>query len=99
METRKIFQKIPGVRHFFSALDIPGKNSFTPTSSALISLTEEEEIFVGHKSPVLFYGQPIGMILAETQALATLAATKVKISYLENGWLFTGILLVDIITF
>lgn len=78
-------QKIPGVRHFFSALDIPGKNNFTPTSLPLLGIVEEEKIFVEHKGEVLFYGQPVGIILADTSALANVAATKVTISYLENG--------------
>ncbi|XP_037042497.1 xanthine dehydrogenase-like [Bradysia coprophila] len=76
--------KIPGVRHFFSALDIPGKNNFTPTLTHFIGIVEEEKIFIEHKGEVLFHGQPVGIILAETFALANLAATKVKVSYLEN---------------
>lgn len=46
---------------------------------------EDEEILLGHKSEVLFCGQPVGILLADTFDLANLAATKVKISYIQNG--------------
>lgn len=75
------FQKIPGVRHFFSAKDIPGKNSFTPRS---IFTSEDETIFVGD-GEILFYDQPVGIILADTMVLASYAAKRVKIMYIENG--------------
>lgn len=42
---------------------------------------QAEEIFVGHDSEILFHGQPAGIILADTFALANYAATKVKIIY------------------
>ncbi|KAJ6644053.1 Xanthine dehydrogenase [Pseudolycoriella hygida] len=74
--------KIPGVRYFFSAKDIPGKNNFSPTK--LFGVVEEEEIFVGQDSEILFYGQPAGVILADTMDLANSAATKVKITYVES---------------
>ncbi|CAG5124756.1 unnamed protein product, partial [Candidula unifasciata] len=70
---------IPGVVKFISAADIPegGKNNFMdvvffPTIGA-------EEVFVSKN--VEYAGQSIGLILAETQALAELAARKVKITY------------------
>lgn len=40
-----------------------------------------EEIFLSKEKPVLYNGQPVGIILAETFALANKAAKKVKISY------------------
>lgn len=55
--------------------------------TSLIGIVEEEPIFVGHKCEVLFYGQPAGMILAKSFALANLAVKKVKISYIQSGWL------------
>ncbi|CAG2057498.1 unnamed protein product, partial [Timema podura] len=67
---------IPGVVRFLTAEDIPGKNSFTP---ALVFLFETEEIFCSGK--VLFAGQPVGLIVAETQQVANMAAQKVKIEY------------------
>ncbi len=74
---------MPGVRYFFSAKDIPGKNNFCPTM--LLGIVEVEEIFVGQNSEILFYGQPAGVILADTLRLANLAATKVEIIYVEKG--------------
>ncbi|XP_037034825.1 indole-3-acetaldehyde oxidase-like isoform X2 [Bradysia coprophila] len=73
--------KIPGVRYFFSAKDIPGKNNFSPK---LFGIVEEEEIFVGENSDILFNGQPAGVILADTFSLANSAASKVKITYVES---------------
>lgn len=73
---------IPGVRHFFCAKDIPGTNDFMPKSiTAGIGATFVEEIFLGTESPVLYNGQPIGIILADSFALANKAAKEVKITY------------------
>lgn len=44
-----------------------------------------EEVFVGETSEILFNGQPVGIILAESHALANHAATKVRITYVEDG--------------
>lgn len=74
-------QKIPGVHYFYSAKDIPGKNSFTPRS---LFTTEDETIFVGD-GEILYYDQPVGIILADTMVLANYAAKRVKIMYMENG--------------
>lgn len=70
-----------GVRHFFSAKDIPGKNSFTPKS---YFSTVDEEIFIGD-GEVLYYDQPVGIILADSFELANRAATKVHILYVDSG--------------
>lgn len=71
---------MPGVHAFYSAKDIPGTNSFAPT---FFLFGEPEEIFVGPNSEVKFYGQPIGVIVAETMDLANLAATQVRVTYVE----------------
>lgn len=78
----KFLQKIRGVRHFFSAKDIPGKNNF---SARIETTIEDEEIFVGKDSEIRFNGQPAGLILADTFDLANSAASKVKIIYVESG--------------
>lgn len=65
-----------------SAKDIPGKNNFIPK---LPFMEKPEELFVGMDSDVLFNGQPAGLVLAETHALANLAAKKVRITYIETG--------------
>lgn len=76
---------IPGVVQFISAGNIPGSNSFMPyagTSKHYLPYgEEEEEIFCTGK--VLFHGQPVGLILAETLELANRAAKLVRIEYSE----------------
>ncbi|CAG9123156.1 unnamed protein product [Plutella xylostella] len=69
--------KLPGVVAFYSAKDIPGKNSFMPTKVPLVS--EDEEILCSSK--VLFFGQPAGIIVASRDKIAIKAATLVKIKY------------------
>lgn len=73
---------MPGVHAFYSAADIPGTNSFAPP---LFLFGEPEEIFVGTASEVKFYGQPIGVIVADTMDLANLAATQVRVTYVESS--------------
>lgn len=79
-------QEIPGVVAFFSAKDIPGENSFMPVNAGVFGITENELIFLEIDSEVLFHGQPCGMIVAKTMAIANMAATHVEIVYqkLEN---------------
>lgn len=66
---------------FYSAKDIPGENTF---GAPLPFLENIEEIFVGVDSEIKYFGQPIGIVLAETMALANYAATKVQIIYVDN---------------
>ncbi len=49
--------KMPGVRAFFSAADIPGNNEIGP-------IFKGEELFA--RSEVKFVGHPVGVIVAET---------------------------------
>lgn len=74
-------QDIPGVVAFFSAKDIPGENSFMPINAGVMGITENELIFLEIDSEVLFHGQPCGMIVAKTMAIANMAATHVEIVY------------------
>lgn len=62
---------------FYSAKDIPGKNSFLVLG--LIIFVKDEEVFCSDE--VSYYNQPLGMIVAESTALAERAATKVKVTY------------------
>ncbi|PNF35793.1 Xanthine dehydrogenase [Cryptotermes secundus] len=68
--------KIPGVLKFLCAEDIPGLNSFTPLKPAF---EENEEVFCSGN--VKYAGQPLGLIVAETQILALHAVTKVNVEY------------------
>jgi xanthine dehydrogenase/oxidase len=75
-----VLQDIPGVVAFFAAKDIPGKNNFMPK----LPMHEEiDEIFCSGETA--HYGQPVGLIVADTFALASYAATKVKVTYKQSG--------------
>ncbi|XP_038212836.1 nicotinate hydroxylase hnxS-like [Zerene cesonia] len=69
--------KIQGVVAFYTAKDIPGKNTFTPSNVPL--MTADEEILCSGK--VLFNGQPAAIIVANREFTANKAAKLVKIIY------------------
>ncbi|CRL08602.1 CLUMA_CG021290, isoform A [Clunio marinus] len=71
--------QIPGVVAFYSAKDIPGNNTFMPSNYMFVE--EHEEIFCS--SDIKFYGQPVGIILAETFELSNQAAELVDVFILE----------------
>ena len=71
------FQKIPGVFAFFSAKDIPGRNSFTPKEVPYLG--GDEEIFASKS--ISYYGQPLGVVAAITRRAAEAAAELVKVKY------------------
>lgn len=75
------FQKIPGVVAFFAAKDIPGDNSFMPMNAGIVGIAENEPIFLDIETEVQYNGQPCGMIVAKTMALAHSVANKVEITY------------------
>ena len=68
---------MPGVVDFVSAKDVPGQNTCNTTAG--IPSEYNEEIFA--TSNVLYYGQSIGLIIADTQRHADDAAKHVKITY------------------
>lgn len=72
---------LKGVVAFFSAKDVPGKNAFVSGSNKLMMINEDEILFV--EKDVLYAGQPVGVIVAETHNLANEAAKLVKIKYSE----------------
>lgn len=72
-----LFQNIPGVLGFYTANDIPGKNSFTPTKVPIMDV--DEEILCSGK--VMYYGQPAAIIVADRDLTAQKAAKLIKISY------------------
>lgn len=72
---------MPGVVGFFSAKDIPGDNSFMPVNCGVILVVEKEPIFLEIDAQVQYNGQPCGLIVAKTMAIATSAAAKVEIMY------------------
>ncbi|XP_049290771.1 uncharacterized protein LOC125767868 [Anopheles funestus] len=65
-----------GVVAFYSAQDIPGTNNFMPVE---LGNKEVEEIFCSDR--VLYHGQPVGIILAETYDEAYRAAKLVNVEY------------------
>ncbi|XP_026467610.1 indole-3-acetaldehyde oxidase-like [Ctenocephalides felis] len=72
---------IDGVRAFYSAKDIPGKNSFV--SMKMLLTLEDEELFCS--GLVKYYGQPVGILVAENQTLAERAAQLVHIQYSNDN--------------
>jgi xanthine dehydrogenase/oxidase len=70
----------PGVVAFFSAKDIVGKNTFMPENYMFV--VEPEEIFCSSK--VLFFNQPIGIIVAQSFKVANEAANLVKVVYVDD---------------
>ncbi|XP_037293401.1 xanthine dehydrogenase isoform X2 [Manduca sexta] len=80
--------KIPGVLAFYTAKDIPGDNSFTPLNVALIEMNEE----ILCSKELKYYGDPVGIIVADREKIAHKAAKLVKIEYTsinENKHLLT----------
>ncbi|KAK3793085.1 hypothetical protein RRG08_038590 [Elysia crispata] len=71
--------KIPGVLGFISAEDIPpeGVNNFIPLNNPFFPF--KDEVFVSEE--VDYAGKPVGIVLAESQALAEQGARAVKITY------------------
>nr|QIJ45706.1 aldehyde oxidase [Glyphodes pyloalis] len=69
-----------GVIAVFTVKDIPGKNSFIKPGFPL--QTEDEEIFA---TDIKYYGQPIAVLVAETEELAAKAAKKVEVTYKNVG--------------
>ncbi|KAI5643278.1 molybdopterin-binding domain of aldehyde dehydrogenase domain-containing protein [Phthorimaea operculella] len=67
----------PGVVAFYSAKDIPGENTFTPWDTTYYPVKEE---LLADKE-VQYYNQPIGIIVAETRAIADRAAQLVEVKY------------------
>uniref|UniRef100_A0A182QBX0 Indole-3-acetaldehyde oxidase n=1 Tax=Anopheles farauti TaxID=69004 RepID=A0A182QBX0_9DIPT len=76
---------VPGVVAFYSARDIPGENDFAVLkgniNTAYPFRNVREEILCSRE--VLYHGQPIGLVVAETMALANEAAALVEVSYGE----------------
>lgn len=71
-----------GVIAFFSAKDVPGKNLCVAAVHKLMILTDDELLFV--EEDVAYAGQPVGVIVAETQMLANEAAKLVEVKYKES---------------
>ncbi|XP_067011294.2 xanthine dehydrogenase/oxidase [Anabrus simplex] len=67
---------MPGVVSFLGAENIPGENNF---AAPLFNMDNKEELFCSGK--ILYAGQPVGMVLAETQTIANNAAKAVVLKY------------------
>lgn len=63
----------PGVGGFLSAADVPGDNNYNVTGG------EKEPIFA--EEAIDYYGQPVGMILADSERHAREAALLVDVTY------------------
>lgn len=68
-----------GVLTFYSANDIPGQNLCISATSKLELLLEDE--LLSAEKDILYAGQSVGVIVAETHNLANEAAKLVKIRY------------------
>ncbi|XP_022112869.2 indole-3-acetaldehyde oxidase [Pieris rapae] len=73
--------KLSGVIAFYTAKDIPGRNSFTPTEVPWTSVNEE--IFPAKQ--ISYYGQPIAIIVANNHRTAVKAAGIVKVTYNKSN--------------
>nr|XP_037873009.1 aldehyde oxidase 2 isoform X1 [Bombyx mori] len=69
--------KIAGVSGFYTAQDIPGNNSFTPTNAPLILVNEE----ILCSKQVKYYGEPAAIIVADREKTAIKAAKLISIKY------------------
>ncbi|XP_059045106.1 uncharacterized protein LOC131840908 [Achroia grisella] len=67
----------PGVLAFYTAKDIPGLNSFTPSDAVLYSTNEE----VLCDNVVRYFNQPFGIVVAETRDIADRAAKMITVKY------------------
>ncbi|EDW59394.1 uncharacterized protein AOX1 [Drosophila virilis] len=73
---------LPGVVAYLDAKDIPGPNSLRPKVTDDHFFPQEEQLFA--TGEIKFYQQPIGMVLATSNALAQRAAELVQLTY-EGG--------------
>jgi len=72
---------LKGVVAFYGAKDVPGKNLMISSASQELMLENDEILFA--EKDVLYSGQPVGVIVAETHNLANEAAELVEIEYSE----------------
>ncbi|XP_046483350.1 xanthine dehydrogenase/oxidase isoform X2 [Neodiprion pinetum] len=71
--------KMKGVIAFYDVSDVPGKNVFIPKEAEIFYLPFNEPLFADKE--VLYAGQPLGMIVASSNAIANEAVNKVKVIY------------------
>ncbi|XP_011302981.1 indole-3-acetaldehyde oxidase [Fopius arisanus] len=71
-----------GVVAFLTAKDVPGKNLAIDSANKDPMNPSDEKLFAD--GDVEFAGQPIGLICAETNALAHEAVKKVKVTYTDS---------------
>nr|XP_029717269.1 aldehyde oxidase 3-like [Aedes albopictus] len=68
--------RMKGVVACFTAKDIPGANSFTPQA---LGFPEVEEVLCSGR--VLYYGQPVAIVVAESHVIANRAVNLVEVTY------------------
>jgi xanthine dehydrogenase/oxidase len=72
---------LKGIVAFYGAKDVPGKNVMISKDSQEMLMTNDEILFA--ENDILYSGQPVGVIVAETHNLANEAAKLVEIEYSE----------------
>ncbi|XP_023247177.1 xanthine dehydrogenase-like [Copidosoma floridanum] len=70
---------LDGVIAFYSAKDVPGKNTFINLAQQFPFIVEDEILFA--EKEIRYAGQPYGMVVADSQNLAQYAASRVKLVY------------------
>ncbi|KAH8359005.1 hypothetical protein KR093_003803, partial [Drosophila rubida] len=73
---------LPGVVAYLDAQDIPGPNNLAPHTKDDYFFKEVEQLFA--TGPIRYYQQPVGMLLATSNALVQRAVELVQLSY-EGG--------------
>ncbi|XP_053675022.1 uncharacterized protein LOC128725313 [Anopheles nili] len=76
IDTKQALQQ-PGVVAFYTAKDIPGSNDFMPIKSEFTP--NVEQVFCDRR--ILYHGQPIGLMVADSFTAAQRAAAAVLINY------------------
>lgn len=78
MLNEMILQEMSGVEAYYDHKSIPGDNNVMPSNGFILPTVVEHLFCTG---TVLFFHQPVGIVVANDEFLAIEAAKKVKIYY------------------